>query len=187
MGVNQDLYKVGKNFRATYSKAGAPSLKKRLAKAARIGGYRNFSKEDVNFVSEILKESEKSIRKKGFMSKYVTKKAGQKTYAAYKRGDITKTDYNKAKKIYRGLGKTKQEKNKLKKIKFYHRHYLKNETSTHASIGVSNLGTKHTQARATGIAHGNTSIGQIINKPKPMKPLSISSPKPPSSNFKMAA
>jgi len=188
MGVNQDLYKVGKNFRVTYSKAGAPSLKKRMIKASilRGGSLRGFTKDDIQLVSGIVKKSEKRIRRKGFMTKYRVKKDKQELFKEYKKKNISLTTYKKGKKFIDHLGKAGQEENKEgKKIKFYRRPYLEDEASPHAKVGVSSLGTKHVQARATGVAHGYTGIGQIINKPKPMKPLGISARKPISSNFRM--
>lgn len=183
------------DFRATYNRTGKPSFERKLRFAARKNnmGYKNFNEQDSHFVAETLKKSEKRIRRTGAMSRYSIKKAGQKAYQAYKSGEISKTDYQKAKEIYKTFGSVKNNDNPKKRI-IIRRPYLEDQQPGH-TISINPLSRNYAQARATGIAHGNTSIGQIIEQKKANKNLGsnkltpnipkISPPRQTNSNFRM--
>jgi len=171
------------DFRATYNKPGKPSFERKLKFASRKNnlGFKNFNEDDTHLIAETLKKSEKKIRRTGAMSRYAIKKAGQEVYQAYKSGEISKIDYQKAKEIYKGFNKSNQVASKQKNIRrIIPRRYDEenlNPTGTISAI----MGRKLTD---TGIAHGTTSISQIINRPKPLPTTNKFSPsKPLNRNF----
>ena len=175
-----DLFVTGAGFKSTYNRSGAPSLRKKLTKVARFGEYKNFSKGDIKFVTDTIKGSEKSIRRKGYMGKYAIKKAGKGAYQAYKEGKISKIDYQKAKKIYKGFSISGQKnKTQQNKVQIIPTRYNDEEITPMGTIN-SIINRK---TIGTNSPHGATSVSDLLNKSKTMPTLKNLSPKPPSRNF----
>lgn len=88
--------KGGLNFRASYSKPGAPSLQKALVRASiKNSAFRNLSKGNVATIVSAIKPAEKAIRLKGGMSRYQAKSATRKLWKAYKTTKGTEDAFSK--------------------------------------------------------------------------------------------
>lgn len=139
----KDLPKAGLGFKALYSKAGAPSLKKALNKLAiKNSAFRNLSKSNVVTIANVIKPAEKSIRLKGGMSRYQVKSATKKLWRAYKttkgtENEFSKQDIKDGKEILgaykKSFDKKTEKKDGVKKVIPF-RPYLNQEAAPRVGI-----------------------------------------------------
>ena len=173
--------KGGLGFRALYSKAGAPSLKKVLVRnSIKNSSFRNLSPSNVNTIANVMKTAEKSIRLKGGMSRYQIKSASRKFWTAYKttkgtKDAFTKEDVKDAKEVAQTYAKSNIDKKNTSKKVIPFRPYLDQEQAP--KLGMSSVSemSQHVSS-VNSVVNRNVSSATAVNTRKVSSANSLTNP-----------